>query len=124
MTSKAKHLKDGENAETAAAAFLRSKGLVVLERNYRCKLGELDLIAREGGTLVFVEVRFRSDGSLCNPLESITPAKQRKTVRAAMTYLQRHQLFDSPCRIDVISVQPGRLKKYHIEWIKNAIEAT
>ena len=124
MAGTAKHLKDGERAEAAAAAYLGSKGLEILTRNFRCKLGELDLVARDGDTLVFVEVRYRGDGSLCNPLESITPAKQRKTVRAAMSYLQRHKLFDSPCRIDVVSVQPGRVRKYRIEWIKNAIEAT
>jgi putative endonuclease len=89
---------------------------VLIEANFRCKLGEIDLILREGETLVFVEVRQRADRSRGGAAASITPAKIRRILRAAQFYLQRFKRLP-PCRIDVVAIDGGRL-----EWLRNAIE--
>ena len=96
---------------------LERHGLVLVESNFRCKLGEIDLIMRDGATLVFVEVRQRAAGSQVTAAASITPAKIRRLVRAAQVYLQRLQRLP-PCRFDVVAFD-GR----SVEWLRNAIEA-
>lgn len=91
MSGKRKTL--GVAGEAAAAAYLSDQGFSILERNWRCRNGETDLIARKGETLIFVEVRSRSEQSLHAfglPLESITPKKQRTMRRVAEAYLQQH----------------------------------
>lgn len=106
----------GADAETLAAAYLETQGLLVLERNYRCRLGEIDLVAREGGTTVFVEVRRRASSAFGGAAASITAAKRAKLVKAARHYLSR-QRSDPPCRFDALLIEgePAR-----IEWIRNA----
>lgn len=116
--------KQGEQAEEAAARYLARKGLHIVGRNFHCRGGELDIIARDGETLVFVEVRYRGTTSYENPMESVTPRKQQRLIRAANYYLQRHQLWQYPCRFDVIAIQPGRLRRYQAHWIKNAFDAS
>jgi putative endonuclease len=97
-------------------AYLQRHGLVLVEANFRCKLGEIDLIMREGSTLVFVEVRQRAAGAQVGAAASIGPSKVRRIVRAAQVYLQRCARMP-PCRIDVIAIDGER-----IEWLKNAID--
>jgi len=102
--------------ENAAQEYLERRGLVLVEANFQCKLGEIDLILRDGATLVFVEVRQRAEGAPVSAAESIGPAKIRRIVRAAQFYLQQFDRLP-PCRIDVVAIDGN-----HVEWIKNAIE--
>jgi putative endonuclease len=106
----------GLDSETMAAEFLQGRGLEILVRNYRCRLGEIDLVAREGPTTVFVEVRRRATSAFGGAAASITHAKRAKLVRAARHYLSR--LRDVPqCRFDALLIEgdPPR-----IEWIRDA----
>jgi len=108
----------GRAAEDLAARFLDGQGLHVVARNFRTKRGEIDLVARDGATLVFVEVRFRRSESHGGAAESITAAKQARMVAAAQVYLLR-QRGDPPCRFDAIlldALDPAR-----IDWRRDVI---
>jgi putative endonuclease len=109
-------VKLGAEAEATAAAFLEHKGLRVIERNYRCRLGEIDLVAREGATTVFVEVRQRASSAFGGAAASITTAKRRRLLRAARHYLSQLRTLP-PCRFDALLIEgdPPR-----IEWVRNA----
>lgn len=110
--------KIGNNAETLACDYLQKNGLQLVDRNFFCSLGEIDLIMRDGEYLVFVEVRSRgkNDG---NVFESVDQCKQTKIIKAATFYLQKKRLFDRvDCRFDVIGIHDG-----HIEWLKDAFSA-
>lgn len=100
----APHLRRGREGEAAAEAFLVAKGFVVLERNYRTRGGEVDLVCRDGDTVVFVEVKTRAAGGLTRPDEAVTPAKRGRLARAAMAYLSERGLWERPCRFDVVAV--------------------
>jgi len=106
----------GEAAETLACEYLRSQGLVVTARNYRCRFGEIDIVAREGRTLVFIEVRRRRTEAFGGAASSITRGKRLRLLTAARHYLARFNAAP-PCRFDalLISGEPAR-----IEWIRNA----
>jgi len=108
----------GEQAETLAADFLRGAGLRIACRNYRCRFGEIDLIVRDGATLVFVEVRSRTNGAYGGAAASITAAKRERLLKTARHYLAGMNPAP-PCRFDavLISGEPPR-----IEWLRNAIE--
>jgi len=98
----------GDAAELAARRLLENEGLRLLARNVRFKTGELDLVMREGDTIVFVEVRFRGDERFGGALASIDRGKCRRIARAALAWLQRHPaLAESPCRFDVVAAGPG-----------------
>ncbi len=110
----------GREAEEAACAWLRRRGWRLLQRNYRCREGEIDIIARRGRITAFFEVRARSAGNLVAPEESVNPAKQRRLSKAARRWLQEMEWRGVPygeCRFDVIAVtlDGGRLKIEHIE---------
>jgi putative endonuclease len=99
-----------------AAAFLERRGLRVLERNYHCRLGEIDLIARDGATTVFVEVRQRASNAFGGAAASITAKKRMRLVRAARFYLSR--LATTPaCRFDALLVEGNPPR---IDWIRDA----
>jgi putative endonuclease len=106
----------GEAAEALAAVFLERKGLAIVARNYRCRLGEIDLVAREGETTVFVEVRQRASSAFGGAAASITATKQARLVRAARHYLSRLKTMPA-CRFDALLIEgdPPR-----IEWIRDA----
>ena len=106
----------GDAAENLAAAFLQRAGLILVERNYRCRFGEIDLIAREGTTLVFVEVRMRSSERFGGAAASITAGKREKLLRTARHYLSDFTAAPA-CRFDAVLIN-GRDNT--IEWIKNA----
>ncbi len=111
----------GDQGEREAARFLRARGLKVLLRGYRTDHGEVDLIARDGGTLVFVEVKARRRGE---PAEAVTPEKQRRLTLAALHFLKRHGLLEQPCRFDVVAiVWPEGSQPASIEHFRNAFEA-
>ena len=111
----------GAEAETDACRFLESAGLQLIQRNYRCKMGEIDLIMQDKETLVFVEVRKRSHPDFGSGVESISPEKQRRIIKTALHYLLETQQYDAvPTRIDVVDI--GLHTGHHaVEWIKNAI---
>ncbi|MBX9906159.1 MAG: YraN family protein [Burkholderiales bacterium] len=110
--------RSGEQAEALAADFLRGQGLRIVARNYRSRYGEIDLIVREGATVVFVEVRSRSSETYGGAAASITAAKREKLIKTAHHYLAGVSPLP-PCRFDAVLVsgEPPR-----IEWIRNAIE--
>ncbi len=111
----------GDRGEREAARFLRRAGLKVLLRGYRTSEGEIDLIARDGETLVFVEVKSRRAGS---PAEAVTPEKQRRLTLAALHFLKRHHLLEQRCRFDVVAiVWPEGRHPASIEHLRNAFEA-
>ena len=94
---------------------MRAAGLRLVERNWRCRLGEIDLIAEEGGTLVFAEVRMRAPGHFGGAAESVTAAKRARIIAAARLYLTRRP--ESVCRFDVFLIDgPPR----HVQWIRDA----
>ncbi len=95
----------GEAGERAAAAFLRRRGYVVVERNYRCRGGEIDLIALHGSTVVFVEVRTRAAEAMVHPFESVDGNKRRRIVTAARYYVMSKHLHDHPQRFDLVAVR-------------------
>jgi len=95
----------GADGEALAAAYLRDRGYTVLERNFRCRAGEIDLIALDRGrTVVFCEIRTRRSAAQGRALESVTPAKQRQVVRVAEHYVARHHLHAHPIRFDVVAI--------------------
>ena len=108
----------GRHAEDLAAAYLQQQGLELIERNYRCRFGEIDLIARDGKTLVFVEVRMRTRSDFGGAIASITARKRDKLLRTARHYLAGKTRAPA-CRFDALLVSgPDR----SVEWLKNAFE--
>ncbi len=108
----------GDAAEAAAAGFLQQQGLRIVARNWSCRIGELDLIARDGETLVFVEVRQRASAGFGGAAASIGATKRAKLVTVAQVYLQTLKVVP-PCRFDAVCIDGGRL-----EWLKNCIDAS
>lgn len=108
----------GGAAEETAAAFLAGQGLAILARNYRTRLGEIDLIARDGEALVFVEVRLRSDAAWGGALGSITARKRRRIAAAARHYLMRFRRMP-PCRFDVVALDGASP-----QWVRGAFDVT
>jgi putative endonuclease len=95
--------------EALAALLLRLKGYRIEARNWRCPLGEIDIVASTGNTLVFVEVKARTGTRAGSPEEAVTGAKQRRLVQLAQAYLAHRGGETPPCRFDVIAVEGGRL---------------
>ena len=108
--------QEGQAGEHAALAYLQRHGLVLVEANFSCRGGEIDLVMRDGPALVFVEVRKRQDMAHGGAAASIGPAKIRRLVRAAQVYLLRFDALPE-CRFDVVAIDAGRL-----EWLRNVIE--
>ena len=97
--------------ETQAAVFLEKQGYQILERNFRCPAGEIDLIAKEGGYLCFVEVKYRSERETGTPEEAVDARKQKRISRAALYYLMKQGLGDTtPCRFDVVGIRPDGIR--------------
>ncbi len=111
--------KKGARKEMEAAAWLEGKGLQILERNYRCRKGEIDLIAREGGTYVFLEVKYRKGDGSGHPAEAVDVRKQKRVSGSALWYLAEQGALEAPCRFDVIAVagEEGRIR-----WFRNAFD--
>ncbi len=93
--------------EDLACAELRRRGYAVLERGFRTRFGEIDIVARHGGQIVFVEVKARASGRCGDGAEAVTPYKQWRVARMAAEYLVRRGLHDRPCRFDVVAVDLG-----------------
>jgi len=117
-----KRISLGKAGEALAAEHLRQSGYTILARNYRSHSGEIDIIARQGQTLVFAEVKTRKSATFGSPAAAVTVKKQAQISRVAQDYLARENLFDRPARFDVIAVLAPDGKKPHIEIITNAFE--
>ncbi|OGA14854.1 MAG: YraN family protein [Betaproteobacteria bacterium RIFCSPLOWO2_02_FULL_66_14] len=109
----------GKRAEDLCAELMRGAGLEVLARNWRCRHGEIDLIARDGATLVFAEVRLRHDERYGGAAESVTGAKRARLVAAAQLYLAGRP--ETDCRFDVLLLD--RLEAGRVRWLRNAFGA-
>ncbi len=110
----------GAFGEAAAAEYLRKKRYEILAMNYRCRLGELDIIARQKETVVFVEVKLRREGGFASAAEAVTPVKQKRLEIAAEAWLGENGLEEVPCRFDIIEIylekNGSRIKKInHLE---------
>ena len=106
----------GAAGEEQALQYLQQKGLILVCRNFSCKAGEIDLIMRHGPTLVFIEVRVRADDRHGGAAASVTPAKQRRLVRAAQRYLQRLRSVPA-CRFDLVAIDAGVVR-----WLTDIIQ--
>jgi putative endonuclease len=107
---------EGQRAEDLCADLLRKAGLRILARNWRCRLGEIDLVAEDAGTLVFAEVRLRRDPRFGGAAESVTAAKRARILAAARLYLAGRAA--TPCRFDVLLLDA--LSPARVQWIRNA----
>ena len=108
----------GRRGEEIAARFLASRGLAIVERNWRCPQGEIDVIARDGGELVFVEVKTRSSVAFGHPLESITPVKLARLRRLAAAWCDAHPGGHDTIRIDAIAVIAPRVGDVEVEHLE------
>ncbi len=116
--------KIGNAAEDIAAAFLVAQGVQLLFRNYRRRLGELDLVARHGDVLLIVEVRTRSSNAYGGAAASVNGLKRRRIVRAAQQLLQQHpELSKLRARFDVIAVSDLSAASPKVDWIRGAFDA-
>ena len=114
----------GKRGEQAAERYLKKQGYIIVARGQRDKLGELDLVAVDGRTVVFVEVKTRKSTIAGHPADAVDEAKQRRVTRLALSFLRRHELLENKSRFDIISVLwPDAAKKPKIEHFINAFEA-
>lgn len=114
--------QQGYEAENTAVAFLRKQGLTICTTNFRCKMGEIDIIAKDATTLVFAEVRYRKNVTFGTPAETVTFSKRKKLIRASQYYLQRHNP-DLPCRFDIVEIY-GANHQTNINWVKDAFQCS
>jgi len=109
----------GGAAEDRALQLLQAAGLALVERNFRCRVGEIDLVMRDGAATVFVEVRYRRDPRHGGAAETVSVAKQRRLAAAARRYLQQHPATArGPCRFDVVAITGAQ-----IDWLRGAFAA-
>ncbi|PRY66121.1 putative endonuclease [Vreelandella songnenensis] len=113
--------KRGAAIEQLAARWLQAQGLMLVTQNHHVKGGELDLVMRDGATLVFVEVKHRVTTQYGHPLETVTPTKRKRLVRAATLYIGRYGL-TSPCRFDILAIT-GTPPDLVFQWEKAAFDA-
>jgi len=112
-------VRPGERAEQLAAAYLGEKGLALIEANYRCRRGEIDLVLRDGDTIVFAEVRLRTSAEFGGAAYSVDRRKQARLIAAARSWLAGKS--EAPCRFDVVLLD--RLDASRIDWIKDAFSS-
>jgi putative endonuclease len=112
----------GKTGEDLACRELERRGYAILERRWRLRGGEIDIIARDGDTVVFVEVKARDGSAFGEGSEAVTVQKQRRIVQLALWYLARHRLVDVPCRFDVVSIAVDRVPPV-VEVYQNAFDA-
>lgn len=115
----------GNKGEDYAVKLLKKEHYKIIERNFTVRGGEIDIIASDSGTLVFVEVKMRKNSDYGTPGEFVTFGKQKKLIYAANCYLEKHSLFSLPCRFDVVEItgevsEKGKIKVREANIIKNA----
>ena len=117
--------EQGEYTESLACQYLENKGFKLIEKNFNCRVGEIDLIMKDNDSLVFVEVRYRRSNNFGSGAESITTSKQSKLIKTASLYLQQHaKLNKYPARFDVVSItgfiETDNIDNINFDWIENA----
>jgi putative endonuclease len=113
----------GRRGENAAARYLSRRGYVIVARGNRGAIGEIDLVAVEGRTLVFIEVKTRTTQDAGHPADAVDAQKQRRLTRLALAYMKRHDLLENPARFDVIAITwPDKAGRPLIEHFQNAFE--
>jgi putative endonuclease len=119
FSAKLKALAFGRDSEKRAATFLKKNGYTIIDKNYRCRQGEIDLIASDSDTLVFCEVKARSSKAFGTPLESVTEAKAEKIRKTAEHYMHKKGITNVDCRFDVVTIDESG-KESSIKLIRNA----
>ncbi|NLJ88166.1 MAG: YraN family protein [Epulopiscium sp.] len=109
----------GDWGEDIALEFLKKQGVKIIEKNFSCKIGEIDIIAEEDDYLLFIEVKYRSDLSYGYPREAVTYYKQRTISKVALWYLKKYNLWHRSCRFDVLEIL-GKAPDLKITLIRNA----
>lgn len=112
----------GDQGESIATTFLKGAGFSIVERNFRCVCGELDIIARDGRAIVFVEVKCRNNKIYGPPQLAVTPFKQRQISKAALVWLSKRRLYDAEARFDVVAIVLHDHDLPEIEHIRNAFD--
>jgi putative endonuclease len=112
----------GKDGEDLASRELQQRGYAILERRFRSKYGEIDIVARHGDVTVFVEVKARGGGEFGGGAAAVTPFKQRTITRVALDYIARRRLFDRPCRFDVVVIDTSSGTPV-VEVIANAFDS-
>lgn len=117
-------LQFGKEGEKAAVKFLKKRGYRIIEKNYSNKSGEIDIIAEQDQVLVFVEVKSRADAEYGEPLEAVTPHKQRKIGQVAKGFLVQHRIENRDCRFDVVGIKgnPNEPELWEIELVQDAFQ--
>lgn len=117
-------LKPGARGEQLACAHLAARGFAILERNFRTRFGEIDIVARDGPVTVFVEVKERSGATHGGGLDAVTPAKRRRVVLAARLYAMRHGLSETPLRFDVVTIDGDPTQRPAVHHCPGAFDVT
>ena len=121
MSHTRQHL--GETGEDLACRELGARGYAILARRYRTRHGEIDIVALDGDTIVFVEVRLKTTGEFGSAVESVTPWKQRRVAAMAVDYLARQHLTDRACRFDVVAIDAVGRAEAQITVVQSAFDA-
>ena len=114
----------GKKGEEIALCFLKKKGYRILNKNFHCQLGELDIVAEENNQIVFVEVKTRKSLNFGLPQESLNYPKKKRLTKLALFYLTTHHLGEISCRFDVVAILVNREGAETVHLIRNAFEAT
>ncbi|WP_373083862.1 YraN family protein [Zhongshania sp.] len=125
MWRSARPTDTGKRAEQGACRFLENNKLKIIAKNYHCRFGEIDVIARSPEHLVFVEVRYRNNPHFGSAAETVNTAKQRRIILTAHHYLSSaggRQYNELPCRFDVIEASPGNSGELHFNWLPHAFQ--
>jgi putative endonuclease len=122
MQEKSDNSAKGQIGETIAITFLKGQGFSIVERNFRCVCGELDIVARDGRAIVFVEVKCRKNLDYGPPQLAVTPFKQRQISKAALVWLGKRKLYDVEARFDVVAILLREHDLPVIEHIRNAFD--
>lgn len=112
----------GAFGENIAADWLTENGYRVMDRNFSCRAGEIDIIAMQKDTVVFIEVKTRSSNRFGQPSEAVSASKQRKLVKTALYYMQKNKLLDYMCRFDVMEIIADEEKNSRINLIQDAFQ--
>jgi putative endonuclease len=122
MQEKSDNSSLGKTGEAIAATFLQGQGFSIVERNFRCVCGEVDIVARDGRSIVFVEVKCRKNKLYGPPQLAVTPFKQRQISKAALVWLSKRKLYDADARFDVVAIVLHEHDVPEIEHIRNAFD--
>ncbi len=115
-------LQLGQEGESAAIDFLKKKSYRILEKNFRSKLGEIDIIAEQNGVIIFIEVKARSNHEFGHPFTALTPAKQKKIIQTAQGFLAQKRIVNKPVRFDVVALTAESSNSWKIELLEDAFQ--